>query len=368
MSVIYIFNQYYIDFLRRIKSAAKENRDDDMNASILSNIKSKYQTLDKSSDIYLSYLNKIVTQESWDKFLDNSEDWFNENKSICLYEDIKLEDIEVLLKDNYLIYHFLSVFFIFTQDIDEELGKNVVKLLQTIDMKDVDTIDNEKIKRAILNIKEMRNKKVKDTTGLNMNGLEDTTLGKLAKEILDDVDISKLQASMGEDGNVLKAIGDPNSGFADIITNVSKKMASKISSGELKQENLIQDALKFASIMPNMFGGNNPMGNASGGGNNKMPDMMNMMNMMSAFMGNANSGNMSGGNSGVNGDNKSPDMGDMTEMFKNLSKNMKAPKGGKTQINEGMLKKIAKAKKLKKKLHERQREADNQSKEKDTQP
>ena len=59
MSVIYIFNQYYIDFLRRIKSAAKENRDDELNASILSNIKSKYQTLDKSSDIYLSYLNKI---------------------------------------------------------------------------------------------------------------------------------------------------------------------------------------------------------------------------------------------------------------------------------------------------------------------
>ena len=80
-----------------------------------------------------------------------------------------------------------------------------------------------------------------------MAGMEDTMLGKLAKEIMEDVDIDKLQKSIGENGDILKAIGDPDSGFGDLISNVSRKMATKISNGELKQEGLLQDAMKQMS-------------------------------------------------------------------------------------------------------------------------
>ena len=121
--------------------------------------------------------------------------------------------------------------------------------------------------------------------------MEDTMLGKLAKEILDDVDVDKLQQSIGEKGDLLKAIGDPDSGFGDLISNVSRKMATKISNGELKQENLLQDAMKFASTMPGLFGGANP-----GGGDNKQQnDMANMMNMMNNKEGMDAFKNMMGG-------------------------------------------------------------------------
>ncbi len=125
--------------------------------------------------------------------------------------------------------------------------------------------------------------------------MEDTMLGKLAKEILEDVDVDKLQKSIGDNGDILKAIGDPNSGFSDLISNVSRKMATKISSGELKQENLLQDAMKFASAMPGMFG-NQGGGGFSGApgapgssgtpGSSGAPDMASMMKMMGAMMNN----------------------------------------------------------------------------------
>jgi hypothetical protein len=115
---------------------------------------------------------------------------------------------------------------------------------------------------------------------------------------LEDVDIDKLQKSIGDNGDILKAIGDPNSGFSDLISNVSRKMATKISNGELKQENLLQDAMKFASIMPGMFGNQNggpggpggpsgmPGPSGAGGAGGSGPDMAAMMKMMGAMMNN----------------------------------------------------------------------------------
>ena len=68
-----------------------------------------------------------------------------------------------------------------------------------------------------------------------------------------------------------------------------------MSNGELKQENLLQDAMKFASIMPGMFGNQNggpggPSGagaaGAAGPGGGSGPDMAAMMKMMGAMMNN----------------------------------------------------------------------------------
>lgn len=126
----------------------------------------------------------------------------------------------------------------------------------------------------------------------------------------------------------LKSLGDPDSGFGDIISNVSQKMAAKLSSGELNQENLMQDAMKFASMMPGMFGNQNQ--NSTGA--NNMANMGNMMNMFSEMMAN-------------NGDGDMPDL--------NTIKNMAKNKGGRTGVNEAAYKKLAAQKKLRKKLAEK---------------
>ena len=178
-------------------------------------------------------------------------------------------------------------------------------------------------------INELKNKNIKEKSNMNMAGMEDTMLGKLASEILEDVDVDKLQKSIGEKGDILKAIGDPDSGFSDLISNVSRKMATKLSNGELKQETLLQDAMKFASVMPGLFGGGGPGGPGVG---NKQADMSNMMNMMS---------NMMNSKEGMNN-------------FKNMMGQQQGKRSGsKAAFNKNAYKKAMAANKLKSKLEKK---------------
>lgn len=322
MSSVFIFNQYYIDLLKRIKTQCKEKKDDEEFSRILKVIKSEYSTLDKSSYEYIKFINIQFSDENWNNFVGN-ENWFAENGDIELYKSITLDQISKIFNDEYLHLHFLSVFFIFKTERDEEDNTKIVNLLQSSESEKIEGIVDENVRNIIKRLLDMRNKKLKSDTGFDMKFIEDTTLGKLAKEIIEDIDIGKMQKSIGEKGDVLKAIGDPDSGFAEIITSVSQKMASKISNGELKQENIIQDAMKLASSMPGMMGN----------GSKNTPDMSNIMQMMSTMMGNGN---------------------DMQNLFKQMSGSKK--KGQRNVVNEGALKKMAAAKKMKNKLHKKQKE------------
>jgi hypothetical protein len=339
MTATFIFNQYYIDFLKRIKDVAKKNKDNsDTAKAVYKAIKEHYVTLDKASDEYLIYFKEQIPSELWDKYIEGDcETWMDEQKHLNLYQNITLDDIQKIMDDSYLCNHFICVFYIFSKELTDEMSAKIVSILQTIDNKAlIEELEDENVKNVLTKLQNLRNEKIKQKSGIDMNFIEDTTLGKLAKEILEDIDVGKLQKSMGENGDVLKAIGDPDSGFADIITNVSKKMATKISNGELKQENLIQDAMKFASIMPNIFGGGGgvPGGNTKGG---KGPDLSNIMSMMSSMMGNS-------------------DGNDFSSILKSMNKN-NAPRGTRATMNESALKKIAKAKKLKRKLNEKRKAA-----------
>lgn len=356
----FIFNQYYIDCLKRLKTQAKENKSDELCKKVLKSIKDNYVTLDKSSDEYITFVNKQISEEVWESYVEKQEDWLKTNADLELYIGITVADFVQILQDDYLCNHFITVFYIFKKELSDETCSKIVNILQSINSQDsLEDLDNgsegsdgvETVKKALLNLQTLRNKKVKDKSGIDMKFIEETTLGKLAKEIMEDVDVAKLQKSIGEKGDVLKAIGDPDSGFADIISSVSRKMATKISNGELKQENLIQDAMKFASSMPNMFGGNGSGGSGgsgsggrSGGGRSQGPDLAGMMSMMSSMMGNNNDlSSMMSGLGGLQG------MG-------NPPRAPKAPKGTRTTVNESALKKIAKAKKLKKKLDSRKKQ------------
>ena len=110
-----------------------------------------------------------------------------------------------------------------------------------------------------------------------MEDIEDTSIGKLAKEIMEDVDIEKVKKSINTEGDILGALSDPDNGIGNLIADVSQKMATKLKSGELKQDALLKDALSMASKLPGMSGG--------GGG---APDIGNIMKMMSGMMGGGN--------------------------------------------------------------------------------
>jgi hypothetical protein len=222
---------------------------------------------------------------------------------------------------------------------DDDVKTYVSVLQDTKNEIGLDSITNEQHRKVVSRLNELKTKKGKETSGIDMSAMEDTMLGKLAKEILEDVDVDKLQKSIGDNGDILKAIGDPDSGFSELISNVSRKMANKISTGELKQENLLQDAIKFASTMPGLFGNAGAAGGTGGAGaassNNQRknePDMASMMNMMSSMMNNKEG----------------------MDMFKNMMGNMNNQKGGSKQsINKPALKKLAAVNRLKTKIAKR---------------
>ena len=355
MSNQFIFNQYYIDLIKRIKSSAKNLRENEkgdehsFGKSIMKIIKDNYITLDKSSDEYILYI-KSIPEDFWTSYtniddISNATDWFlaDDVKDVCIYKNISVSSIRKLLNDDYMCHHFFSVFYLFMNELSDDDVKYYLSVLQdTKNEISLDTITNEVHRKIISRLNELKTKKSKETGGIDMSQMEGTMLGKLAKEILEDVDVEKLQKSIGENGDILKAIGDPDSGFSELISNVSRKMANKISSGELKQENLLQDAIKFASAMPGgLFGGANGGSKKTNGGGSEQqpnqPDMSSMMNMMSSMMNNKEG----------------------MDMFKNMMGNVNNQKGGSRQtINRPGLKKLAAVNKLKSKLAKRREDTE----------
>ena len=363
MSKTYIFNQYYINLIKLLKKITKNNKDKSKTCKkIFNSIKKNYLNIDKNTDEYTIFINNYLTSDLFESYKNISvnieqekvqedteqekvqEDteqndinelankWLTENSTLQLFQDIILEDIRKVLKDDFLCHHYISLFFILTREkLTDEEAKNIINLLQMSnyddELKELDDT-NDIYKKILVNLQYIKHVKIKKSIDFNMGGMENTTLGKLAKEILEDVDVNKLQKSMGENGDVLKSLGDPNSGFGDIISNVSQKMATKLSNGELNQENLMKDAMKFASMMPGMFGNQNQQNNKGGGAN-----MGNMMNMFADLMSNSN-------------DNDMPDLNTM----KNMANKMNKSKNSRGSFNDSAYRKLAAQKKAKQKL------------------
>ena len=126
-----------------------------------------------------------------------------------------------------------------------------------------------------------------------------------------------------------------------------------MSSGELKQEELLKDAMKLAQKLPGMMGGK------KGGNTNDGFDMSSMGDMINSMMGSMgqNTGKTQGG---------MPDMANMASMManmmgggKNIQQNAGQPKNSRQVVDQNSLKRIAKAKQLKQKLRKREQEKNN---------
>ena len=307
----YIFNQYYIDLLKKLKNIAKKHKTQSETAKlVLKTIKDNYQTYNKSSDEYITFFKEQCTTDFWTSYIaldkDNCDEWFaDETKTaVEIYKNITIKDVIKLLRNNFISHHYLSVLYIYTNELNEEQITVILTVLQSVSEEPETEInvENADIKKVLLRLNELKADNIKSNPSMGgMDSLKDTTIGKIAKEIINDVDLTKIKQSITNEGDIFKAIANPDSGFSELFTNVSQKMSSKISSGELSQEAIMKDAMKFASILPGLFGGN-PDDNGGGAGGFDMSTMMNMMNMMKNMNGGGGGGGGGGGKtrSGVN--------------------------------------------------------------------
>lgn len=300
-----IFNQYYYDLLTKIRTIAKKHKEHSSTAKkILEVVKENYKEFDKSSDDYVKFLNENCNDDFWKSYLDvNKEDcdeWLKKDdvKSISLFKEITIGDITKLLRDNFMCHHYLSVFYIFKNEMNDESATTILKILQTFD--EEFEMENADFKKVIERLNSIKTDKVKEGASFDgMDNLKDTTIGKIAKEIIQDVNIDKLKQSISNnEGDIFKALANPENGLGELFTTVGTKVTDKISSGELNQDAIMKDAMKFASLLPSlpsMFGNGGGGGNEEGGFN-----MADMMKMMSAMNGMGGGGPKRGTKAGIN--------------------------------------------------------------------
>ena len=296
-----IFNQYYYDLLTKIRTIAKKHKEHSSTAKkILEVVKENYKEFDKSSDDYVKFLNENCNDDFWKSYLDvNKEDcdeWLKKDdvKSISLFKEITIGDITKLLRDNFMCHHYLSVFYIFKNEMNDESATTILKILQTFD--EEFEMENADFKKVIERLNSIKTDKVKEGASFDgMDNLKDTTIGKIAKEIIQDVNIDKLKQSISNnEGDIFKALANPENGLGELFTTVGTKVTDKISSGELNQDAIMKDAMKFASLLPSMFG------NGGGGGDEGGFNMADMMKMMSAMNGMGGGGPKRGTKAGIN--------------------------------------------------------------------
>lgn len=278
----YVFNQYFLTFIKAVKKNAKPYKEKKAVArDILNKIHAYYSTFDNNSKDYIERYSTTFTDFITNPLVDYNKDeidkWFEENENLNILQSISLKNIKSIFKKTTILHQYLLIFHLFKNtDLTEDNIKNIMEKLKGTSTINDDLIP-EKYHKLVNRIAELA---IENKTGFSMDDIEDTSIGKLAKEIMEDVDIEKVKKSINSEGDILSALSDPDNGIGNLIADVSQKMASKLKSGELKQDELLKDALSMAGKLPGMGGG--------GGGSSGGPDIGNIMKMMSGMMGGGN--------------------------------------------------------------------------------
>lgn len=288
VSATHVFNQYYFDFLKKLKDVAKAKKTEDVNARVLrKSIKTHYSSYDRLSSTYTEKFKEF--QSAWVEFKPNME-WMttDHTESAMVYEGVTVKNIVDLTGDASSTGYFIFMFVLFSKSVSEADVSNILKYIRDKEATVFVHEDGEVIE-LVQAIKEFVAAREKSTKPVIENeafkAMENTSLGKLAKEILEEVNVDEIQASMG-DGDILKSLANPNSGITKLLGTVSQKMLSKMANGEIKHESLLQDAMKLATNIPGLgdLGAiGNIMKNFTGGGEDGMPDLGGLGDLMKNF-------------------------------------------------------------------------------------
>lgn len=114
-----------------------------------------------------------------------------------------------------------------------------------------------------------------------------SSIGNLAKEISQDLDLSDLQNLESPDDLMKSFMNGGSGGLGSIIQKVSSKLQTKLASGDLNEEALMKDATQMMGMLnPALQSmGLGGMGGGGGKGGKGMEGMGNLFSMMGGLMG-----------------------------------------------------------------------------------
>lgn len=269
-----VFNRFFSSFLKDLKEV-----DDDLRKLV----KASYKAIDKSSSTYCEFFaNNVLGGE---KGVGALASGLSDVKECLVAEGITVgvvlehlgkegaEATAAVIK-NYIYTLGLFAHLYTLEEQSDELFNQVVKVLGYIQAGDLEKYNAEKedildddIRSLLERIRECDVPK-KVEGGVGAGGAEDLLAGfgngkiaSLAKEIAQGIDVSSLKADNPDE--MIKNMLDFSSGnnmLGNIIQQVSSTLSNKISSGEIKHEELLGEAMSMMNIFNGAGGaGGNPL-------------------------------------------------------------------------------------------------------------
>lgn len=276
-----LFNQYYVDLLKKLKKGCKRRRTSGSAAEVLAKIRCNYESFDKLAD-HLSKF-KANLGPFFTDYLESEEALSDETHLAREFFSggIALASIKRYV-DKEILPQYLHAFGIIVNGADVPAAlaaiKDRVQLPAVGDAVALRYLERLHKKYATSSESNKSNESNNANSSEKKTGIfaeiESTALGKLAQEIVSEVDVADIQKTMA-DGDIFKAFAN-NEGLGKLVASVGSKIQSKLSSGELNQETLIKDAMNLAMKLPSMIpgaGGGMPAGGMDG-----------MMKMFQAMM------------------------------------------------------------------------------------
>jgi len=300
---VFIFNQYYLDFLKQLKQVAKSAKDKDSEArKVLRSIKTHYERFDKLTEDHRSaYFTELGGFYEALRKTESDEEWkavfkLDEYKEVSVFKGIPFEYVKKYVPLMY-IYQYFDLLSLYQNDMSKEVLEMLVPFVKGVAeyKTEEDLIVAAETKEipseTLIVLKRMwRLAHTPAKMSLNELGLgeiENTSIGKLAKEIVDEVNLDEIKTELGNNPMDMMSALTNNNGIGKIVASVGSKIQNKLMSGEINQEMLLQDALSLATKLPAMMGGMAP----GGGGSQGLGDLSGMMSMIQQMASNFGGGN-----------------------------------------------------------------------------
>lgn len=290
LKIVYTFNKLYGSFLRDIK-----NIDDDIKKLV----KANYKVIVKNSPDYQSFFwNNLSPYEaeidaSNPKLLD-----------LEVFKDIKLGNIlgKVDERNAKLVWNYIYILSALSMvhdssddiervDSDEEddssesnetckqhVFDKIVRIFglaqrgedTTAELADIVDDDLRNVLAKLSKIDDAPDTEPVESAGADgpddilkmFSSIEDSKICNLAKEISKEIDVSELKLESPQDVMKLMDFSSGNNMLGNIIGKVSNKIQEKMSTGELKHEDLLGEAMTMMGMMQKSGAGglfNNPM-------------------------------------------------------------------------------------------------------------
>ena len=268
----FVFNKVSLGFIKELKQK---------DPSIKKKIKENYTVFDKSSDAHIEHF--IEHSKFTDEFT-KSNKTFNilecsTVKEFPIFKDILVADIvqvieasehEVISCYLYVLYMLSHLYGLDENEQTTELFNKSFKFIDTKDLDiatELDNIFDDDLKVMFENIYDTR--KCIDSSLCAMKTeepepsasasafdgfenafdfLSNSKIGELAKEISQEIDVTNINVDKPEDLlDMDSLLSGKNQVLGDIIGKVSNRISTKIQSGEVKQEDLLKEAMEMMS-------------------------------------------------------------------------------------------------------------------------